>query len=155
MGTAPRTESRRRGRLAGVRARLGALRARLRRPVRRQAGVALLIVTVTIALLGATIGDFAYNSRVDLEAAANSRDMLRAEYMARSAMQLGQLLVAVQGGLYKQLPEQMRDAIVITDFAGFLAQAAVTTAVSATMRARRRIMYGLNSLRCWQLTNLP
>lgn len=104
-------------------ARLAAARARLRRPVRRQTGVALLIVTVTIAILGATVGDFAYNSRVDLEAAANSRDMLRAEYMARSSMQLGQLLVAVQGGLYKQLPEQLRDAIVITDFAGFLAQA--------------------------------
>ena len=123
MGTEPHADSPRGGRLARVRARLRALRARLRRPVRRQAGVALLIVIVTVALLGATIGDFAYNSRVDLEAAANSRDMLRAEYMARSAMQLGQLLVAVQGGLYKQLPEQMRDAIVITDFAGFLAQA--------------------------------
>jgi general secretion pathway protein K len=132
MGTEPRNDRPRprpgrpagaRARLAGVRGRLSALRARLRRPVRREAGVALLLVTVTIAMLGATVGDFAYNSRVDLEAAANSRDMLRAEYMARSSMQLGQLLVAVQGGLYKQLPEQMRDAIVVTDFAGFLAQA--------------------------------
>jgi general secretion pathway protein K len=91
--------------------------------VRREAGVALLVVTVTIAVVGAGAAEFAYNARVDLEAAVNSRDMLRAEYLARSSVQLGQLLIAVQNGLYRTLPEQMRDLLVITDYANFLVQA--------------------------------
>lgn len=110
-------------RVSRWRRRLG---SRLGRKVRREAGVALLMVTVTVAVMGAVAGDMAYNARVDLEAAANSRDMLRAEYLARSAMQLGQLLVVVQGGLQKQmqaLPPEIRDLIVITDYADFLAKA--------------------------------
>ncbi len=63
---------------------------RLQTPVitrrRRQAGVALIIVTVTIAVRGAVVGDFSFNARVDLEAAANARDTLRAEYLARSSL---------------------------------------------------------------------
>ena len=73
---------------------------RLRQPVivrrRRQAGIALIIVTVTIAVLGAVVGDFSFNARVDLEAAANARDTLRAEYLARSGIQLSRLLIKVQ-----------------------------------------------------------
>ncbi|MCS6914783.1 MAG: type II secretion system protein GspK [Myxococcales bacterium] len=101
------------------------------RPIRRrrqQKGIALLTVTVAIALIGATVGEFAYNARIDLEAAANSRDMLRAEYLARSAIQLGQLLIAVQGGLGRTLGSNpatagLADSIVLTDYAGFLVQA--------------------------------
>lgn len=110
----------------GIRAYVNQVRARLFRPVRREAGIALLIVTVTLAVIGATVGEFAYNSQVDLEAAANSRDMLRAEYLARSSIQLGQLLVAVQNSLNKQmqsLPPEIRNLLVITDYAGFLAKA--------------------------------
>jgi general secretion pathway protein K len=63
---------------------------RLQRPVivrkRRQAGIALIVVTVTLAVLGAVVGDFSFNARVDLEAAANARDTLRAEYLARSSL---------------------------------------------------------------------
>ena len=65
-------------------------------------------------------------AQIELEAAINSRDQLRAEYLARSGMQLGQLLTAVQDGLQgmlQMLPPEMRDAIVITDYAGFLAKA--------------------------------
>lgn len=94
----------------------------------RQAGVALLLTTVTIAVIGATTGEFAYNAQVDLEAAANSRDMLRAEYMARASLQMGRLLVAVQGMIDQQMqsmnvPPEFQSFLVITDYAGFLAKA--------------------------------
>lgn len=100
-----------------------------REPSRRQRGAALLVVVVSIAVLGATAADFAYNAQVELEAAANSRDMLRAEYLARAGVQLGQLLTAVQAGFSSMLnaipgmPPGMADSIVITDYAGFLAKA--------------------------------
>lgn len=93
---------------------------------RRQRGMAILTVLVSLALLGATTADLAYNAQVEMEAAANSRDMLRAEYLATSGIELAKLLIAVQGGMQnmlQSLPAEFRDAIVITDFAGFLAQA--------------------------------
>ena len=96
-----------------------------REPTRRQRGVAILVVLVTTAVIGAAAADFAYNTQVELEAAVNSRDSLRAEYMARSGLQLGQLLTAVQGSLstmLQSLPAEFRDAIVVTDYAGFLAK---------------------------------
>ena len=102
-----------------------------REPTRRERGVALLLVVVTTAVLGATAANFAYNSQVELEAAANSRDMLRAEYLARAGLQLGQLLTGVQAGMQNMLnsinipgmPAGLGDTIVITDYAGFLAKA--------------------------------
>lgn len=96
-----------------------------RTPTRRQRGVAILVVLVTTAVIGAAAADFAYNTQVELEAAVNSRDSMRAEYMARSGLQLGQLLTAVQGslsGMLAGLPPEFRDAIVVTDYAGFLAK---------------------------------
>ena len=100
--------------------------AKTKRPKNRQRGVAILTVLVSLALLGATTADLAYNAQVEMEAAANSRDMLRAEYLATSGVELAKLLLAVQGGMQnmlQSLPAEFRDAIVITDYAGFLAQA--------------------------------
>lgn len=97
-----------------------------REPTRRERGVALLIVIVTTSVLGATATDFAYSAQIELEAAVNSRDSLRAEYLAHSGLQLGQLLTVVQGsisGMLGMLPPEMRDMIVVTDYASFLAKA--------------------------------
>lgn len=87
------------------------LRAALRRPVfgaaskkgrRRERGVALLIVVTSIAILTAVAVDFRFNSTVDLQLAANARDELRAEYLARSAVNVSRLLLRFQ----KQLDGQ-------------------------------------------------
>src|SRR6185312_9482465 len=114
-----------RGDLAMSRA-LRQLWQRLRRPVivrrRRQAGIALIVVTVTLAVLGAVIGDFSFNARVDLEAAANARDTLRAEYLARSGMQLSRLLIKVQQSVLDKNRQFVGD-IQISDFAPYLMKA--------------------------------
>lgn len=99
---------------------------RLQRPVigrrRRQAGVALIVVTVTIAVLGAVVSDFSFNARVDLEAAANARDTLRAEYLARSGIQLSKLLIKVQQSVIDPFRQYIGD-IQISQFAPYLLKA--------------------------------
>jgi len=95
---------------------------RLQRPIKREAGIALVVVTVTIAVLGATVADFAYNSRVDLEAAANARDQLRAEYLARSGMQLSKLLIKTQQSVLDRNRQFVGD-IQLMDFAPYLIKA--------------------------------
>jgi general secretion pathway protein K len=67
---------------------------------RRQApagrGVALLFVLTTVAILSVVATDFAYNSRVNLELAVNSRDSLRAHSLAMSGMNFARLVVRFQ-----------------------------------------------------------
>lgn len=67
-----------------------------RRRVRRERGVALIIVVVAITLLTVVATEFAYNQRVDLQLAANQRDEVRAYYMARSGIALSRLLLRFQ-----------------------------------------------------------
>jgi len=81
---------------------------------RRARGVALIIAVISITLLTVVATEFAYNTRVDLQLAANQRDEVRAYYMARSGISLGRLLLRFQkqinqtpmpnlGGLLQQI----------------------------------------------------
>ena len=63
---------------------------------RRQRGVALLIAVVAITILTVVATEFAYNTRVDLQLAANQRDEVQAMYMARSGVALSRLLLRFQ-----------------------------------------------------------
>jgi general secretion pathway protein K len=63
---------------------------------RRARGVALIITVISITLLTVVATEFAYNTRVDLQLAANQRDEVRAYYMARSGLSLGRLLLRFQ-----------------------------------------------------------
>ena len=71
----------RRGRSAGIRSRRG---------------VALILVLTTVAILSSIAVEFGYQSRVSLRLAENSRDELRAYYLARSAVNLSRLLLHFQ-----------------------------------------------------------
>ena len=71
----------RRGRAAGIRSRRG---------------VALILVLTTVAILSSIAVEFGYQSRVSLRLAENSRDELRAYYLARSAVNLSRLLLHFQ-----------------------------------------------------------
>jgi general secretion pathway protein K len=57
---------------------------------------ALIIAIISITLLTVVATEFAYNTRVDLQLAANQRDEVRAYYMARSGISLSRLLLRFQ-----------------------------------------------------------
>ncbi len=59
-------------------------------------GVALIIVVISITVLTVMATEFAYNSRVDLQLAANARDEIRAYYFARSGIGLSRLIIRFQ-----------------------------------------------------------
>ncbi|PTL80438.1 general secretion pathway protein GspK [Vitiosangium sp. GDMCC 1.1324] len=63
---------------------------------RRRRGVALIIAVVAITILTVVATEFAYNTRVDLQLAANQRDEVQAMYMARSGVALSRLLLRFQ-----------------------------------------------------------
>jgi general secretion pathway protein K len=67
-----------------------------RRPER---GATLLVVTVAVTLVTAAAVDLAYQARVSLEIAANGRDALRAEGLARGSVALSRLVLHFQGQL--------------------------------------------------------
>lgn len=63
---------------------------------RRERGVALVAVVVVLVVIATAAADFAYNTQVDLNAAVNARDDLRAHYLSRSGVNLAMLLMRVQ-----------------------------------------------------------
>lgn len=65
-------------------------------PPRRQKGVALVMVLGSIAILTAVAIEFQYQSNVDLQLAVNARDELRADYLARSSVNMSRLLLRFQ-----------------------------------------------------------
>lgn len=70
-------------------------------PKRRQrrdpeSGVALLVTISALAMLIALVAQFSYDTTIQLTAAANARDEVRAHYMARSAVSLSRLLIRIQ-----------------------------------------------------------
>jgi hypothetical protein len=62
-----------------------------------ESGVALLMVLITIAVLSAIVVDFVYQTRVNLQMAANVRDRLQAQFLARSAINFSRLILNFQG----------------------------------------------------------
>jgi general secretion pathway protein K len=82
---------------------------------RRDRGAAMLIVMVTIAILSALTVDLAYETRVRLQIAGNARDELRAEALAKSAINLSRLVLGSQ----QQIDQSMGQACqVVAGLAG-------------------------------------
>jgi general secretion pathway protein K len=87
-----------------------------RRKRNRQRGVALVAVMIAIAIVLVIANEFGTSTNVDLMAAANYRDQMRAHFLARSAVNLSELVIRIQQRLDNV--KQLRDAgIRITDFA--------------------------------------
>ena len=63
---------------------------------RGRRGMALLMVITTIAVLTSVVVEFAYSTHVDVRLAANARDALRAQYLAKSATNFARVLLYVQ-----------------------------------------------------------
>lgn len=62
----------------------------------RQRGVALFAVMIAIAIVLVFTGEFGTSTTVDLMAAANYRDQMRAHFLARSALNLSELVIRIQ-----------------------------------------------------------
>lgn len=65
-------------------------------PRQGRRGIALIIVMATVAIMSTAVVEFAYQTNVNSALSANSRDELKASYMARSAMNLAVLLIGFQ-----------------------------------------------------------
>jgi general secretion pathway protein K len=87
-----------------------------RRRRNRQRGVALVAVMVALAITLVIANEFGTSTTGDLMAAANYRDQMRAHFLARSAMNLSELLIRVQQRTDNI--QQLRDSgLRFTDFA--------------------------------------
>ncbi|MFH1132800.1 MAG: hypothetical protein V1754_15815, partial [Pseudomonadota bacterium] len=91
---------------------------------RKEEGVALIAVVIMLVVIGTTTNDFAFNSTVDYSSAANARDELRAHYLARSAVNLSQLLLKVQTDVIDRNKQYLGGFdLQIADYANFLMSA--------------------------------
>ena len=59
-------------------------------------GVALIAVAAVLAILTVTTMQFRYQTNVDYASAANARDSMRADFLARSIMNMAVLIIKVQ-----------------------------------------------------------
>lgn len=87
--------------------------ARKRR--KRQRGVALVTVLIAIAITLVISNQFGTSTNVDMIAAANYRDQMRAHFLARSASDLAELVIRLQQRIDNI--KQLRGMVQITDFA--------------------------------------
>ena len=86
-----------------------------RRKRNRQRGVALMCVLVAIGITVVITNKFSTFTTVDKMAAANYRDQMRAHFLARSAQNLGELVIQLQRRIDNI--KQLRGSVQITDFA--------------------------------------
>ena len=69
-------------------------RRRRARKLRRERGVALVLVLGALTILAVMLTDFQDETSAELGSALSTRDSIKAEYAARSALQLSRLLIA-------------------------------------------------------------
>jgi general secretion pathway protein K len=80
-----------------------------------QRGIALMVVMICIAITVVISSEFGTQTNVDIGAAANYRDQMRAHFLARSAQNLAELVVRIQQRLDNI--KELRGQVQITDFA--------------------------------------
>jgi len=103
--------------------RVGAAPAPAPRPRRRQRGIAVLIVLIAISLTLVLTSQFSTSTNVDLIAAANYRDQMRAHFLARSAVNFTEIVIRLQqklDGASSQKGFEALKGVQITEFANQL-----------------------------------
>lgn len=79
---------------------------RSQRESNRQRGVALIAASVAVAIVGAVVVEFATNTNVDLYAAKSAELDMKAHFLARSGMNLAELVIKLQERVDNLPPEQ-------------------------------------------------
>lgn len=82
---------------------------------RGQRGIALIMVLVAMAIVLVITTDFGTATNVDTMASANYRDQMRAHFLARSSLDLAELVIRLQMRLDNI--KMLRGKVQITDFA--------------------------------------
>ncbi len=68
----------------------------------RPRGIALILALVTIVILSTAVVEFTYSTRVNTAMATNERDYLKSYYLAKSGVNLSQLLLSFQYALQEE-----------------------------------------------------
>lgn len=84
----------------------------------KQRGVALVTVLIAIAITLVISNQFGTSSSTDMIAAANYRDQMRAHFLARSAQNLGELVLRIQYRIDNT--EQLRGMFDVTEWANMI-----------------------------------
>src|SRR5580765_1045157 len=83
-----------------------------------QRGIALITVLIAITITLVISNEFGTATNVDIGAAANYRDQMRAHFLARSAQNLAELVIRIQQRLDNI--KELRGQVQITDYADTL-----------------------------------
>ncbi len=102
------------------------LRLRWRRPryvrgklfASKQRGIALVMVMIAISIVLAITNQFGTNATIDMMSAANYRDQMRAHFLARTALNVSELVIRMQ-----QVVEEKFKGVDITEYADQLMMA--------------------------------
>jgi Type II secretion system (T2SS), protein K len=78
----------------------------------KERGIALVMVMIAISIVLAITNQFATNANIDMIAAANYRDQMRAHFLSRTALNVSELIIRLQGELEKQFK-----GLELTDYA--------------------------------------
>lgn len=82
-----------------------------------QRGVALVAVLCALAILGMVVAEFSTDSTIDANAAANARDDMQTEFLARSGANLAELVIHMQTDVADKLRNQIGD-FQLSDYVG-------------------------------------
>lgn len=102
-----------------------------------QRGVALLAVAVCMTIIAVIASGFDQNTRTDYIAATTARDRMRAHFLARSAMNLGELVIRVQKDLIDNMQVgdiQITDPLILGEVIGLFGGSEDNLAGSMTMQ---------------------
>jgi general secretion pathway protein K len=72
-----------------------------------QRGLALIAVTAALAVITVVTMEFNYQTNIDYASAANARDSMRAHFLARSVMNMSQLIIKVQRDILDRSRRQL------------------------------------------------
>lgn len=86
---------------------------------RDQRGVALIAVIVALVLTGVVVAEFSTNTTVDMQAALNAEADMQAHFLARSAMNLSELVIRLQTDVVDKLNAQWKMDIQVAEFTNF------------------------------------
>lgn len=79
------------------------LRLRRRRPLaRRQRGIAMLAVITAVAICMVIVNEFGTSTTIDVMQSRNNLDQMRGHFLARSSLNLTELILRLQGEIDKQ-----------------------------------------------------